>query len=49
MHTLRQVIAACERQDSHAAILAMINDMLDLDESGVAAPPIVTEDDNEHM
>jgi hypothetical protein len=49
VHTLRQTIAACERQEPHALILAMIGDMLDMDESaqiasdadpaGVAQPP----------
>jgi hypothetical protein len=49
VHTLRQTIAACERQEPHALILAMIGDMLDMDESaqiasdadpaGVALPP----------
>lgn len=37
VHTLRQVIAACERHEPHAAILAMIGDMLDLDEAAIAA------------
>ena len=32
VHTLRQTIAACERGDPHALILAMIGDMLDMDE-----------------
>lgn len=36
VHTLRQVIASCERQEPHALILAMIGDMLDLDEEAVA-------------
>lgn len=42
VHTLRQTIAACEREAPHVEILAMIGDMLDLDEvpddSAVAAP-----------
>lgn len=52
VHTLRQVIASCERQEPHALILAMINDMLDMDEAAVAAsdacPPIETTTQESH-
>jgi len=37
VHTLRQTIAACEKQEPHALILAMIGDMLDMDEDALAA------------
>lgn len=47
VHTLRQTIAACEREEPHALILAMIGDMLDMDEQAVErsdAEPAETHD-----